>query len=437
MTSDQDQDANVADQTKPGFIKEYGQAVHAFSPSLLRFLIASAMGTLVFFGIVAVLQNLFLLRLGFDARFIGLMLAVGQLVWAAAALPAGMLSNRIGLRNGSMVGMGLAGLGLALVLLVVNLPEAWWRPWLMVSQGVVNLGVAFITVNIPPYLMAVTGERERRHAFAVFQAIIPVTAFLGSLIAGLLPGLFAAWLDLSLDQATPYRLALWAGPVLMFLSILPLLGADPGRITIQGQDTASGPVPIKWLVFFGVFVFLQAVGEGVVRNFFNVYLDTDLAVPTAQIGTVMGVAQLLPIAAALSVPLLIARLGTGYALVVATLGISLFLLPLATGPQLGVAALSFMGVIAIVTVASATRDLFGQEMVSPGWRTTGQGVVIIGLALGWAAAGLVGGNLVEAFGFEALFFSGAMSALFAGGLMVGFLRRRRATVLPEPDSTTA
>ena len=99
MTPDQDPEANRVDQTKIGFIREYGQAVRAFSPSLLRFLFASAIGTLVFFGIVAVLQNLFLLRLGFDARFIGLMLAVGQLVWAAAALPAGMLSNRIGLRN--------------------------------------------------------------------------------------------------------------------------------------------------------------------------------------------------------------------------------------------------------------------------------------------------------------------------------------------------
>jgi MFS family permease len=395
------------------------------------------MGTTVFFGLVAVLQNLFLLRLGFEARFIGLLLGVGQIVWAAAALPAGLLSNRIGLRNGILLGQGLSGLGLALMLLVEGQPEALWRTWLMASQGVVMLGAAFITVNIPPYLMAVTGEQERRYAFAVFQAMIPATAFLGSLLAGLLPGLFAGWLDLTLNQPAPYRLALWAGPLLLFWAILPLLSADPARVAVWGQQqTAAGPAPIRWLLFFGLFVFLQVMGEGAVRAFFNVYLDTALAVPTAQIGTIMGLAQLLPIAAALAVPLLIARLGTGYALVAAILGISLCLLPLAAGPQLGIAALAFMGVIAMVTVAGTTRDLFGQEMVTPGWRTTSQGVAIIGLALGWAAAGLVGGTLIETMGFGVMFLVGAISALFSAGLLVGFLRRRTPE-LPTPDSAAA
>jgi hypothetical protein len=57
-----------------------------------------------------------------------------------------------------------------------------------------------------------------------------------------------------------------------------------------------------------------------VRTFFNVYLDAGLAVPSAQIGTIMGAAQLLPIVAALAAPILMARLGTGYALAGAILG---------------------------------------------------------------------------------------------------------------------
>ena len=438
MPSDFENHPNMIDQTKVGPVQEYWQAVRAFSPSLRRFLITSATTTTVFFGIVAVLQNLFLLRLGFDARFIGLMLGVGQLVWAAAALPASLLSNRIGLRNSIMSGLGLAGLGLALMLLVEGQPEALWRAWLMSSQAVMMLGVAFFTVNIPPYIMAVTGEQERRYAFAIFQAIIPATAFLGSLIAGLLPGLFVGWLDLTLDQPAPYRLALWAGPLLLFLAILPLLGADVATVAIRGQQqTASGPVPIRWLLFFGLFVFLQVIGEGAVRAFFNVYLDTALAVPPAQIGTIMGLAQLLPIVAALSAPLFIARFGTGYAMAIATLGMGVCLLPLVAGPQLGVAALAFMGIIAMVTVAGTTRDLFGQEMVTLGWRTTSQGVAIIGLALGWATAGMVGGYLIETIGFGALFLVGAISALFSAGLLVGFLRRRSTAALPTPDSAAA
>ncbi|MCB0049644.1 MAG: hypothetical protein KDE24_08900, partial [Caldilinea sp.] len=92
---------------------EYWQAIRTFSPSLRRFLLASALVTTVAFGLSAVLQNLYLLRLGYDARFIGTVLGTGQLTWAMAALPAAMVSSRVGLRNGYMVGPGLFGLGLA------------------------------------------------------------------------------------------------------------------------------------------------------------------------------------------------------------------------------------------------------------------------------------------------------------------------------------
>jgi MFS family permease len=170
-----------------------------------------------------------------------------------------------------------------------------------------------------------------------------------------------------------------------------------------------------------------------VRTFFNVYLDTALAVPAAQIGAIMGIAQLLPVVAVLSAPLLIARLGTGYALVAAVLGIGVCLLPLATTPPLWGAALAFMAVLAMSTVAGATRDLLGQEMVPLRWRTTSQGIAIMGLALGWATGGMVGGSLIETRGFGVTFLVGAIAALIAAGLLVAYLRRfSSATAHPEP-----
>src|SRR5262245_48454852 len=127
MPSDFENQASLINPPKVGLIQEYWQAGRAFSPSLRRFLISSAMATIVIFGLLAVLQNLFLLRLGFEARFIGLMLGVGQLVWAIAALPAGLLSNRMGLRNGILLGQGVVALGLALILLVEAQPATLWR----------------------------------------------------------------------------------------------------------------------------------------------------------------------------------------------------------------------------------------------------------------------------------------------------------------------
>jgi MFS family permease len=415
-------------------MSSYWQALRAFSPSLRRFLIAFPITVVVPFGIIAVLMNLYLLRLGFDVRFIGFLSALGQLVWAATAIPAGLLSIRIGLRNGIMLGQALSGLGLALILLVETQPEQLWYAWLIGGQSLMMLGAAFVTVNIPPYLMAVTGERERRYAFALVQSLIPAMAFVGSLVAGRLPGLIAGQIGLTLGDAGPYRIALWAGPILSLLAILPLLGADPARLTHSDQRSAAGPAPIGLLAIFGAIVFLQSISEGAVRTFFNVYLDAGLAVPTAQIGTVMGVAQLLPIVAALSAPMFIARWGAGHTQVAALLGIGACMLPLAAIPLLGVATVALMGSMAMITLLGTARDLFGQELVTPNWGTAIQGAMLIGLASGWAAAGIVGGYLIETIGFGALFVVSASSAVLSAGLLTAFLHRRRLLQPPAPSS---
>jgi hypothetical protein len=212
------------------------------------------------------------------------------------------------------------------------------------------------------------------------------------------------------------------------------------RVQVARQDTqqlSAARAPLALLALFGLVTFLGAIGEGTVRTFFNVYLDTALGVAPAAIGTIMGLAQLLPIGAALMVPLLVARWGTGYALAAGLMGAGIFLVPLAAIPLVWVAAIAYIGVIALVTMSSTARDMFGQEIVLPRWRTTSQGVAIIGLALGWSLAGIGGGALIKTSGFGALYFAGAVAALLAAGLLIGYLRwastRPRAILEPAPE----
>ena len=91
---------------------------------------------------------------------------------------------------------------------------------------------------------------------------------------------------------------------------------------------------------------------------------------------------------------------------------------------MGVAALAYMGSLATNSLISMSRDLFGQEMVTVHWRTTAAGVLTVGLALGWASAGIVGGFLIKEFGFWSMFLAGAIFCFFSAGLLIAFLRRR-------------
>lgn len=407
----------------------YLQNLRAFSPSFRRLLVTTALAAAAVFGINAVLYNLYLIRLGFTPAYIGLLAGLGQLAWAAAALPAGFVSRAVGLRRSIEGGMIIVGLAIALTLSVEWLPRPYWEAWLLGCQVVLNIGVALVTVHFPPYIMAVTEERERAHAFAVFTAIVPVAALTGSLLAGSVSGLLAGRLGLTLDTPAPYRLALWLSPLLCFLCILPLQGAERGYTGPRGREGGLGTAgasrpPYGLFAFWATVVFAAAVGESAVRTFYNVYLDTALHAGPAVIGTVMGVAQLLPIAAALALPLILGRWGTGRTYAAANGGMALCLAALALATSLWPAAAAYIAIIALLTLGGTSRDMLGQELVIPRWRTTSQGVAMIGMALGGAAAAVAGGLLIDRIGFGALFLAGAAFSTIAAALLLAYPRTR-------------
>src|SRR5437763_6343971 len=89
----------------------YGWGVlRPFNRSIHLWLLAFAAAGFTYFGVQAVLFNLYLLRLGFEPQFIGLLIGSGQLVFALAALPSGELGRRVGVRGAFAAGMVLLGL---------------------------------------------------------------------------------------------------------------------------------------------------------------------------------------------------------------------------------------------------------------------------------------------------------------------------------------
>src|SRR5580765_7290642 len=106
------------------------QVLFTSNRNVRLFLIVWGLIAFAYFGVQGVLLNLYLLRLGFDTPFIGSLIASGQLAWALAALPAGAIGKRVGLRAALMVGNALVALGVALVLLVERLPQSEWTVWL-------------------------------------------------------------------------------------------------------------------------------------------------------------------------------------------------------------------------------------------------------------------------------------------------------------------
>ncbi len=148
-----------------------------------------------YFGIYAVIFNLYLLRLGYGLRYISSVNASGQLVFAISSLIIGLFSKR-GSRNGMILGMGINLVAFCL------LPLFRWNQipsgetWLIVVYSLSWLGLALVIVHIIPFLINTTSTTERGLVFGFVGAILSLSGFAGSLFGGLLPGYLAGKLGL-------------------------------------------------------------------------------------------------------------------------------------------------------------------------------------------------------------------------------------------------
>ena len=113
------------------------------------------------FGLQSVLLNLYLVHLGFDAAGIGRLLAVAQICFGLAALPAGVIGARLGPRTGLMIGTGMVAAGWALFQLAEAQPGPGMGVVLQAGLVLASMGQATMIVNGAPYLMSITNNEDR------------------------------------------------------------------------------------------------------------------------------------------------------------------------------------------------------------------------------------------------------------------------------------
>jgi MFS family permease len=378
--------------------------------------IAALIGFTIFGGIYTVLLNLYLLRLGYDSTFIGKVNATGLLAFATAALPAGTLGSRWGMRRTMIAGLFLAAAGYGLLPAGELVQGAWRDSWLLATYLLAMLGLVVYVVNVTPFLTGATTSSERSHAFAVQAALWPLAGFAGSLCGGLLPRVVTATLGVGSDDPAAYRYPLlFAAALLLPAALLLLSVRDVSSERVQA-DTKVGASPRALIVMLSLVVLLQVGSEGAARTFVNVYLDDGLQLPTAQIGALVAVGQLLAVPMALATPALIARWGADRIIMLGALGMAISLLPLALISHWLIASFSFMSLIALASVARPASMVYQMELIPSVWRAAMSGATTLAAGLSWAGIAWGGGYIIAAFGYRSLFLGSA--GLTAVGVLV-------------------
>lgn len=413
----------------------YWHILRLFSREARLYLVTAALiGLTVFGGIYPALLNLYLRRLGYDLVFIGLVNAAGLSGVAIFSLPAGVAAKRWGVRRLMIIGLGLMVTGYGATALAELIPAAWQKGWLLTTYMLGGLGLALYIVNTSPFLMSATGSTERQHVFSVQAALWPLAGFVGSLLGGFLPGVFAGLLGTPLTQPAPYRYPLFIAALLLIPAILAMVVArdiDPTKQQVATVDPAQPPLLDTAAFPFAVIAVMMSVGllrlagEGSMRTFLNVYLDADLGVSTALIGALLALGQLLAVPAALFAPLAVARWGYQRTIVGGSLGITLSLLPVAFIPHWSAGGLGFMSVMVLTAIVRPAFTVYSQEIVPPNAWAIMSGATAMAAGLSWSLVAFGGGYLVEALGYRSLFLSGAILSAAGGGLFWAYFRTPR------------
>lgn len=400
----------------------------------LYLLVVALVGFVVDGGVFAVLLNLYLLRMGYGPEQVGLVNAVGTLTFAIASLPSGALGERFGSLRALTGGIALMLAGCLMLPFADTLPGEVQLPWLMATLALAYLGLALFFVNTAPFVLGMVGADQRTRIFSFQTALLSLAAFLGSLVGGALPPLFARLLGAELDAAAPYRYALLVSGLALVAALAAALAIRPAARP-QDMPAPTGPslaVPpmaaaapfLGLLALIALVRLLQVAGVGATTTFFNVYLDTELMLPTAQIGAIIAAGRLLGVPAALATGALTARFGKPGVVIAASLATAVSILPLALIPHWGAATASFVSVVGLSWIRYSASIVYYLELVPPARRATVSGVTEMAGGICFTLITFGGGYMIALLGYRPLFLgAAAITGLSALAFWLAFRER--------------
>ena len=409
----------------------YLHVLRDFNRNVRLYLITTMLiGLTVDGGVYTVLFNLYLLRLGYGPEFVGLVNGAGMLVFALCCLPAGALSGRWGNRRMMITGLSLLLIGCGLLPFAEIHTGNWRAGWLFITWCLAFIGFAIYFVNTAPFVMKVAHQRERNHVFSVQAAVWSLAGFAGSLLGGFLPGIFAIYLGVSLDQAAPYRYSLLIASLLLIPTILTIVATrEVHTHPVTERQPKGEDSPLRLIAFLTLTRLLVVTGVGTLFTFFNVYMDAGLHISTVHIGIVSAIGRLLSIPTALVVPLLTARWGSGPTAAWASLGTAISMLPLILISHWSAAGLGFIGVLALTSIRYPTFLVYTMEVVPPSQRGTMSGAGEMASGLSFSAMALGGGYIITSLGYRSFFLTGASLTVIGTLSFLIHLRLRQRQVV--------
>lgn len=408
-------------------LRDYAVAIRGFSTNARLFLSSSV---LVGFstGLLYLLFNLYVLSLGYDQAFVGLLASLPALVTAVAAVPAGILVPRLGFRRASLVGLAVYAVA---QLAWVAFPT---RPILILGSIVSGLGTVLLTVVASPLMVGESTEQTRAHLFGVQFALSTFVSVIASVFGGLLTRVVGGG---ALGTSAGYRgvlLVATAVSLLAFIPILRLRGMAPpprAQRPPQGHWRPYRPILLK-LVAIQI---VGSLGAGMTMPFLNVFFRLRFGASDATLGMIFAISSLLTGVAGIIAPWAAGRFGKVRAIVWSQ-GLSIPLL-VAMGfvPVFGASAGTFLVRTALMNMSSPVFGAYSMGIVPKDVRPLAASLLMLAWNAGWAISAWISGRVQLAAGFAPLFV--VTATLYSVSIVLTYSWLRRVTEMTEAEHAAA
>ncbi|MFQ5409861.1 MAG: MFS transporter, partial [Anaerolineales bacterium] len=398
----------------------------------------------VIFGTWNVVFNLYLLAVGMDVAFVGLRILISSVAGALVAIPAGLISDRIGRKLSFVLGDGVGALMSLIAISTLN-PAV-----LLITGAIGGIFSGLHGVSEPAFMAENSEDYERVHLFSVSNGMRTAAAIIGSALAGLVPLIVLA--DQPEQLVVTYRYVAYFGIAGWFASLIPALLLTRKAEAVQPEARPGGlralfsnvkhPRRIWHLTLPEVFV---AMGAGFVLPLLNVFFDREIGSPAVEIGTTFAAGQAFLVVGSFLAPLVAARMGKVRSVVATRLLSVPFILLLGfsgqagslVGSVLSVAGFAYVMRITLMNMASPVRSAFGMEILDPGERGTQVGVehALAGAVSG--ATAYIGAQLMDGGDFQTPFLLMAAAYLVGTYLFWQFFngRERELSLAPAVAET--
>jgi len=369
-----------------------------FSPNARR-LIASQTTRSFGRGVYSAIFNLYLLTLGYSKTFLGGLLSLGALTMAIGALTLGPYVQRVGTRNAFILGCLIS---LTVAVAQVGYPAA---EVLLIGAVLGNVGSALFSISFSPFMTENSTPYERTHLFGASQSFTIMSSFLGSTLAGYLPGWFALTLNLPLDSAPTFQLALtlWVIPLAIGIPPLALIRERESQAMPTSRVSGSSKRPrtpepegSKLVVLqFALVGGIIGLGAGFIVPYLNVFFWEFYDLPTPMVGIITALGQLSVATGVFLAPVLSSRIGKVWTVVV-TQALSLpFLVMLALVINPFVAIACYLLRAVLMNAGQPVNSNLRMELVPSSWRPNMSAINISARQLAWSLSTQITGPLYD------------------------------------------